>query len=512
MFPARLRGTLSAVALASALATTMSAGRAADAVSGLPRSAVEPKRAAEAETSPETRQQFERFLTETSKRPHPDRPDPDRPDPDRPVAAGQDDEIGPDLRKTFERFLDDRNRAAEERARKTIAVFFRERSGAAPAEPERPVAGSQPQADPWGNSALDALPAKRDGASAAPSALTLPAAAENPATAAQDRTTPSADRDHAADRAILETQVRQGGNAADAGLLKKLQGPGARVNTLTKNTALAVESGAAKEGPDYRRYLYSAASTSLGGIETRLEAIGDENGGGAGELQLKKKMGDVSFNYAALRNDRFESDETGSGKQLARSFNQVGADWYVEPALLGLAVRETARVDGETVRELRSYQAVALGPVYLSHSTATPAGGGGALGTFGTISLSSYSESAGYYADFSYGDGKRLNPTGLSAGFDAYDVGGWALSASSSVSFDGSYGGVAVSMVKELGGVRFGPAVGVDNAANGYAMLRASLPLNAGTSPLNWLADGERLRPRSANPVDEWCRTTTVCH
>src|SRR4051812_25505420 len=100
MFPARLRGTLSAVALVSALATTMSAARAADAVSVLPRSAVEPKRAAEAVTSPETRQQFEQFLTEFSK----------RPEPDRSVATGPDDEIGPDLRKTFERFLEDRNR------------------------------------------------------------------------------------------------------------------------------------------------------------------------------------------------------------------------------------------------------------------------------------------------------------------------------------------------------------------------------------------------------------------
>jgi hypothetical protein len=404
------------------------------------------------------------------------------------------------LRGTFERFFAERNRIAESRLRKTIAIFFRAHSERLPA-----------QGDGHDPSASGADPKTYPDAPGRPAAVDNPPSTAGTARPSGPIREPARD-DNEAERATLETKVRQAGMGKDAGLRRKLQGPAFEVDTpLMKDAALALQSGATKTGSDYRRYFYSGASSAAAGVQARAEVIGDETNGGAGQLQLQKRVGNLGFNYTTMQNERFESDQTGFGKKLARSFNQVGMDWYAEPALLGVMVRDTTRVTGEAVREIRSYQAMPLGPLTLAHSTATPTGETGALGTFGTLSLSQYSDAFGYYVDLDYGDGKRPKPSSVSFGIDAYDVGGWQLNATAGAAFDGSYAGADVRLVKEVAGIRFGPVLGVDNLVQGYALFRAWLPLSGGTSPLNWVAEGERPRLHGADPQEEWCRTTATC-
>jgi hypothetical protein len=320
----------------------------------------------------------------------------------------------------------------------------------------------------------------------------------------------------ASEDAPVEIQVRQTGASKNQGLLKGVTGPGAMLTTrLAGGPAVGLEAGTMKVGSSLRNYDFGSTSTSMLGLTARVEFAANELNGAATLFNLRQKLaGGLGISVIRMENANFESAQTGRGNSLSRHFTELGVDGKLGSATIGFGVRNTALVKGTTVETLSGWQWVPLGGgLSLSHSAVVPPTGNSLKGIEGSLELDGNAGPLYYSAEFDYGDGTRLRPTGSSISLSGSPAQSWQLS--SSLYYDGwdHSVGAGIGLTKRVGGFMIGPTIDMDTRGRGQAMLRFWVPLGNSSAPHRWLYQGQANQGdfRNVGRADDWCLREMIC-
>jgi len=181
-----------------------------------------------------------------------------------------------------------------------------------------------------------------------------------------------------------------------------------------------------KLGNQYLQYVYNGQKTSLAGFESSMEFIGDELNRDAFEFRIARKIGYATINFTTMKNDHFQSDQTGIGDKNARSFNQIGIDSSVRSWSFGAALRDTDFYSGVSRRDIRAYQTLSLGELYVTQALVVPFDNAAEWREmWSALYLYGKAGKIYYWGDLVFGNGMSIKPTSFDLGLNVYALGRW---------------------------------------------------------------------------------------